>query len=169
MHTLYREVRGSEKKVSYEYYRRVFESDFNISFGYPRSDTCSACEKYQAEIKVSNKSIEEGGNKDEINVILRKKQIENQVHLKKANEFYARKRKSQKRSMTKCEEESITMDYQKNLSLPNLATNDIYYFHFSCSMSIHYLLAIIYFTVTLRQKQAKEVMRLHQCCTTLHL
>lgn len=56
-------------------YRRVFESDFNISFGYPRSDTFSDCGKYQAKIKVLNKTIEEGGNKDEINVILRQKQI----------------------------------------------------------------------------------------------
>ncbi|KAI4472095.1 dna-directed rna polymerases i ii and iii subunit rpabc2 [Holotrichia oblita] len=32
------------RKVSYKSYRRVFVNDFNIKFGYPRSDTCSYCD-----------------------------------------------------------------------------------------------------------------------------
>lgn len=32
-------------KVCYESYRRIFVHDFNISFGFPRSDTCSFYDK----------------------------------------------------------------------------------------------------------------------------
>lgn len=44
----------SEYPVSYESYRSIFNNNFNISFGYPRTDTCSTCDKFTAE------NIEEG-------------------------------------------------------------------------------------------------------------
>lgn len=31
---------------SYESYRHIFNTQFNISFGYPRMDTCSTCDTY---------------------------------------------------------------------------------------------------------------------------
>ena len=32
------------EKSSYESYHKIFNSKFNISFGYPRKDTCSFCD-----------------------------------------------------------------------------------------------------------------------------
>lgn len=40
MHKLFKE-KYPDVKVSYESYRTVFNNHFNISFGYPRTDTCS--------------------------------------------------------------------------------------------------------------------------------
>lgn len=37
--------------VSFETHRTVFNEKFNLSFGYPRTDTCSSCETFQEEIK----------------------------------------------------------------------------------------------------------------------
>lgn len=57
MHTMYKEL-NSNNAVSYEYYRQVLETNFNVSFGYPRCDTCSTCDKHQAEIKFLNLELE---------------------------------------------------------------------------------------------------------------
>lgn len=48
---LYKE-KYPEMKVSFETYRKIFnENNFNLAFGFPRTDTCSACDKFQAELK----------------------------------------------------------------------------------------------------------------------
>lgn len=43
---------------SFETYRKIFNGKFNLSFGYPRTDTCSACDKFQAELKGCNAELE---------------------------------------------------------------------------------------------------------------
>ncbi|KAJ8887686.1 hypothetical protein PR048_013904 [Dryococelus australis] len=57
--------------VSYEYYRMIFNLHFNIKFGYPRSDTCSTCDKFQAEIHVLEERIKNASNEEEKNIILK--------------------------------------------------------------------------------------------------
>ena len=49
MHALFREQRPASS-ISYETYRSIFNSKFNISFEYPRSDTCSKCDEFAAKI-----------------------------------------------------------------------------------------------------------------------
>jgi hypothetical protein len=39
MFNMYKDIKLPE--IFYEYYRKVFNNDFNIKFGYPRSNTCS--------------------------------------------------------------------------------------------------------------------------------
>ena len=41
--------------------------------------------------------------------------------------FYFRKKEARKRSQQTTDTESIAMDFQKNLTLPNITTNDVYY------------------------------------------
>ena len=36
--------------VSYESYRTIINGSFNISFGYPRADTCSKCDELIAKL-----------------------------------------------------------------------------------------------------------------------
>lgn len=65
MYQLYKELYGRLHPVSYEAYRKIFNSKFNISFGYPRSDSCSTCDKHSAEIKVLNLKLNDASLKDE--------------------------------------------------------------------------------------------------------
>jgi len=44
------ENKNPEQKISYESLRQIFETKFNISFGYPRKDTCSLCDSLTVEI-----------------------------------------------------------------------------------------------------------------------
>lgn len=104
------------KSISYESYRSIFVNKFNISFGYPRSDTCSHCDEYKA--KKSDPSQASNVSALDMN---------NQLHLKKAEAFYQRKRSERKRAQKHRHIEAIAMDYQKNLPLPNISTNDVYY------------------------------------------
>ncbi|KAK4874033.1 hypothetical protein RN001_013393 [Aquatica leii] len=43
------------KKISYETYRTIFVTEFNISFGYPRTDTCNSCDEYKAQKSILSK------------------------------------------------------------------------------------------------------------------
>ncbi|XP_050308360.1 uncharacterized protein LOC126744845 [Anthonomus grandis grandis] len=103
-------------KASYETNRSIFCSKFNISFGYPRSDTCSFCDQLKVQIDACH---EEKGIKDLI--------IQQKLHLAKAEVFYARKKQARLRSRTKADTEAICMDFGRNLPMPNLSTNDVYY------------------------------------------
>lgn len=42
---------NQDVKVSYDYYRKIFLTEFNISFGYPRVDTCSTCDEFNSKVK----------------------------------------------------------------------------------------------------------------------
>lgn len=130
MFEMYKE-KYPEYPVSYESYRSVFNSEFNISFGYPRTDTCSTCDTFSAEnraldLKLGAVDIAE----DKKERILREKRIldiKHEVHLKKQETFYVRK-KNAKNVARKCRiKEAICMDYSRNFQCPNIETNDAYY------------------------------------------
>ncbi|XP_050304312.1 uncharacterized protein LOC126741889 [Anthonomus grandis grandis] len=102
--------------ASYETYRSIFCSKFNISFGYPRSDTCSFCDQLKVQIDACQ---EEKGIKDLM--------FQQKLHLAKAEVCYARKKQARLRSRTKADTEAKCMDFGRNLPMPNLSTNDVYY------------------------------------------
>lgn len=52
------EQRYPEFSISYESYRTVFNNFFNISFGYPRTDTCSTCDRFTAEKRALDMKLE---------------------------------------------------------------------------------------------------------------
>ena len=49
--------KSQEAKISCDSFCSIFDNFFNISFGYPRKDTCSQCDKNQADIKALTKKI----------------------------------------------------------------------------------------------------------------
>lgn len=130
MYRLYKE-KFPNHKVSYEKYRTIFNEKFNISFGYPRKDTCSTCDLYTAEVRAIESGLKifpESSNENlEAKKKLKKLSEQNKLHLLKANMFYVRKRASRLASQKTSERESIAMDFQKNLPTPNITTNDVYY------------------------------------------
>ncbi|XP_046665800.1 uncharacterized protein LOC124357790 [Homalodisca vitripennis] len=133
------------QKVSYEKYRTVFNSEFNISFGYPRMDTCSSCDKLAAEILAIEHVVKSCPENTTARVKSEKKlkelTSEKKLHLLKANMFYIRKRASKQRSQQSKEVETIAMDFQKNLPVPHITTNDVYYKRqlTLCMFNIHIL------------------------------
>lgn len=116
--------------LSYETYRSEFQK-YNISFGYPRSDTCSTCDRINAGVTSLSKQDGTPENVQEI----KKLTIEKKVHLAKAGVFYDRKKSSKLMARNDCEFEAIAIDFQKNISLPNITTNDVYYRR---QLSIHF-------------------------------
>lgn len=121
MFNMFKQVHPTEK-VSYETYRNIFNTKFNISFGYPRSDTCSQCDRFTAEV---NRLRAEGT--PEAAVAIRRLEIENELHKRKAESFYDKKRAARRRDRTSNDFIAVAMDYQKNVYLPNIPTNDVYY------------------------------------------
>ena len=56
MHRLY--VKEHEGQVAtpiikYNYYAKIFNEEFNLSFGYPKSDTCGVCEQFKIQLSES--------------------------------------------------------------------------------------------------------------------
>ena len=121
MFDMFKQVYPTEK-VSYETYRNIFNTKFNISFGYPRSDTCSTCDRFTAEV---NRLRTEGT--PEAAVAIRNLEIKDQLHKRQAEAFYDRKRTARRRDRTSNDFIAVAMDYQKNVYLPNIPTNDVYY------------------------------------------
>lgn len=129
MHAMYRE-KYPLNLVSYETYRTIFCENFNIAFGYPRSDTCSTCDQFTATVKSLYTKVKMESNEVEKNILLQQisnLEVQNKVHLKKAQSFYDRKREARKRSRKYTHTEAISMDFQKNLPCPNITTNLVYY------------------------------------------
>lgn len=129
LHKMYSET-NVDNKISYESFREIFESNFNISFGYPRKDTCSTCDSLKADMSsittLLNSTSDLETRKTASNDI-EKKTRERELHLKKSERFYSLKRSYRKRASKSSTMEGITMDYQKNLPCPNITTNDVYY------------------------------------------
>ncbi|CAH2093434.1 unnamed protein product [Euphydryas editha] len=119
MYKLYLDANESQNHVCYETYRTIFNTEFNISFGYPRTDTCSTCD----EFTIKAKALRAEGNTVELNRL----SILNNLHKKKSQTFYDRKKNARMKSKRDVEFQAIAMDYQKNVSLPNITTNDVYY------------------------------------------
>lgn len=114
-------LKSPEVSLTYETYRNCFRK-YKISFGYPRSDTCNACDKFLAHIRSLEKDLSPSSQ------IKKKKLIANNELLKrKAQAFYPKKRQAKNKSKDDIFFEAIALDYQKNISLPNVTTNDVYY------------------------------------------
>lgn len=124
--------KNPEYKISYESFRKTFETKFNIAFGYPRKDTCSVCDTLKAEIAILTEKLKNTtptsalSAHTDIEKELNKKNLEKNVHLRKAETFYKVKRSYRKKSMKTDTLEAIPIDYQNNLPTPNITTNDVY-------------------------------------------
>lgn len=102
--------------VSYLVYWSVFHNRFNISFGLPRSDTCSVCDKLQLKINTAEK------NGSEQNQLITEKNL----HLAKADKFYELKR-MYKRKAQMGEVTCLSFDFMQNLPLPHIRTSDVFF------------------------------------------
>lgn len=126
MFDLYKEKWPGDSLV-YESYRLIFNNDFNIGFGYPRTDTCSACDQFLAKIEIATKTLQTDQTNEVFIRELEQIKTQKDLHQRKADTFYRRKRDAKRRAKITPHLEAFTFDYQKNLNLPNKSTNDFYY------------------------------------------
>lgn len=102
--------------VKYEFFRKYFTENFNISFGKPKSDSCQRCDKLTN--KIEGATTEE----EKLKFITEKK-----LHLAKAETFYTDLKEKTALSKTNDHVEVITFDFQQNLPLPVSSSSDVFY------------------------------------------
>ena len=111
-----------EHQCSYRLYSDIFNTDFNISFGFPRSDICDTCEKHQAEIKKAQLN----GNQQEV----KRLEVENKLHQQRADVFNIQLTEATENASALGENRDtvvICMDYERNLPLPLTGIGQEYY------------------------------------------
>lgn len=105
-----------QPQVTYDFFYRHFTSNYNISFGVPRSDTCQTCDRLvnliAAETDVESK------------VAL---QTEKAVHIRKAEIFYRNLKEKSALAKENPNVETLCFDYQQNLPLPHIPAGDLFY------------------------------------------
>lgn len=125
------QLKHPELKLSCEIYRQLFKKEYNISFGYPRTDTCSTCDEITAKIKslraTQKNTTIDSTEYQELNVNIKNLERDRLVHKKRAATFYSRKNKAKKRGKISKQFHAVALDYMKNLPIPNITTNDVYY------------------------------------------
>lgn len=102
--------------VQYEFFRKYFTENFNITFGSPKSDTCQKCDKLI-------KQIDSADTEDEKNRL----QTEKSLHVSKAQTFYEDLKDKSELSKTTAHVEVITFDFQQNFPLPVSSSGDVFY------------------------------------------
>ncbi|CAH1108946.1 unnamed protein product [Psylliodes chrysocephalus] len=63
---------NSTSKLSYESYRTIFNHDFNIGFGYLRTNTCSTCDEFVVKLKGLEAEKRRASNDKDVKKITKK-------------------------------------------------------------------------------------------------
>ena len=117
---LFLEQHPDMKTIAKEWiYRDIFNYEFNISFGFPRTDVCDTCEKFNADIKFATVNRN--------NDLVLKLRTEHEVHKRKGDAFYEQIREDKHLALSTDDTQVIAMDFQKNLLLPVTGIGQEYY------------------------------------------
>ena len=103
-------------EVKYEYYREYFNTHFNLSFGVPKTDTCAVCDEYEVDVHDAASNTEK-----------QRLQGAKQEHLRKSQQFYTELRTCTAMARENSNISCISFDFEQNLPLPHIPTNDIFY------------------------------------------
>lgn len=117
-------------QISYETFRHIFVSEFNIGFGYPRTDTCCFCDEQQAKITDIKRRISntvQDLEKSKLLNDLKQIEIANTEHLKKAQWFYTLKKSAKTEAKQNKTVEAIAIDFGRNLPTPNTSSSEVYF------------------------------------------
>lgn len=102
--------------VKYSYFAHRFNTNFNIHFSSPRSDTCQTCDKFQNILKSET-------NEDAINEL----KLEKELHLRKAEVFYTDIKRFSIEAKQQETVELLSFVYQQNMALPHVPSGDVFY------------------------------------------
>lgn len=112
MHNLYKKIHPNDR-VTYRQYLRIFNSDFKLGFGLPRSDTCKMCDELYIKMKNSHRETEMSRISEELR--LHHKTAYTQLNI------YTSIAKNCNTTVVLC------VDLQQVLLTPNLTHSDMYY------------------------------------------
>lgn len=110
LYQMYDEKAEAHLKVKRSYFRMVFNTNFNLGFGSPRTDVCSVCLQYTEKIKAAS---DENTKKDMM--------FQLRVHKKRAKAFF---------NYLKDDSPNVyifSYDCQKNMPLPKIPDQSTYY------------------------------------------
>ena len=107
---------GAKPEVKEWLYRKIFNEEFNLSFGYPRSDTCETCDLLHVTIQASKSEAER--------VEL---QLELAAHQEKASQGYRLLRSDTEATKSAGDHTLLTFDLMQNLPVPTLTHGSMFY------------------------------------------
>lgn len=107
---------GDKPEVKEWLFRKIFNEEYNIGFGFPRSDTCKKCDL----LKVAGDNAKTEKERSEI-------QAELASHHEKAAQGYASLRSDSHKSKTHPTTAVIIFDLQQNLPVPTLTHGPMLY------------------------------------------
>lgn len=107
---------GEAPQVKEYLYRKIFTEEFNIGFGYPRSDTCEKCDLLKLSINIAQSENERD-----------QKQAELAEHQEKASQGYRSLRTDSALAKDDPETLVIAFDLEQNLPVPTLTHNSMFY------------------------------------------
>lgn len=117
-------------KVTYDFYFRYFKANFNIRFGYPRSDTCKVCDRISTKLKGKDCL-----SQDEIKSL----ETEQNLHQSKAKVFCDELKDRVKLAQDNPHVDTLCFDHEQNAPLPELPGSDTFYLRqfWMCNFCIH--------------------------------
>ena len=81
LHRLYKDAHPFNK-VPLTSYKKAFYNNFNISFGYPRCDTCSTCDEYIVKYKeIQQESSASENDETKTEILKKQKELEFQQEI----------------------------------------------------------------------------------------
>ena len=107
---------GSQPQVKEWLYRKIFNEEFNLSFGYPRSDTCETCDQLRVAIEASKSEAE----REEL-------QGELAAHQEKASQGYQSLRNDAAVAKRESGCNLLTFDMMQTLPVPTLTHSSMFY------------------------------------------
>lgn len=113
MYNLY-QLKYPDSSISYNTYRHIFNTEFHIRFGFPRTDTCKICDKYYVDMTTAE-------NPQKLELILRMAE----THHKKADKAYSQLKDDSNSAGS--DTVVICVDLQQVILTPNLTHSDVYY------------------------------------------
>nr|CAI5844733.1 unnamed protein product [Callosobruchus analis] len=121
MYRLYIEIckESNQTPVRESYYRHIFNSEFNLRFHCPHSDTCNTCDRLNNAIQhnASNTAGTSSSNPT----------AELELHQRQAKHAVSTKQFDTDQSKLVEDTVVICFDLQKTLPTPLLTTNKVYY------------------------------------------
>lgn len=107
---------GIKPQVKEWLYRKIFNEEFNLSFGYPRSDTCETCDLLNVAIRASASEEERETKKEEL-----------ATHQENASKGYQMLRSDTESTKGVRNHTLVTFNLMQNLPVPTLTHGSMFY------------------------------------------